>query len=70
MTIVTTLKVQNVRAHHAYSADLSPGVTLITGQNGSGKTSLIEALYIALQGTSFKSSDSDFAFEHSLVHRQ
>lgn len=34
-------------------------VTLITGLNGSGKTSLLEAIYIALQGSSFKGSDSD-----------
>jgi DNA replication and repair protein RecF len=32
-------------------------VTLITGSNGSGKTSLLEAVYIALQGSSFKGSD-------------
>lgn len=34
-------------------------MTVITGQNGSGKTSLIEAVYVALQGSSFKGSDSD-----------
>jgi DNA replication and repair protein RecF len=34
-------------------------VTVITGKNGSGKTSLIEAIYLALQGSSFKGSDND-----------
>ena len=50
---------QNGRVHKKYSLALSPNVTLITGANGSGKTSLIEALYIALRGTSFKGSDGD-----------
>jgi DNA replication and repair protein RecF len=56
---ITNVSVQHVRVHKKYSLDVSPNVTLITGTNGSGKTSLIEALYIALQGTSFKGSDND-----------
>lgn len=59
MDPITAINVQHVRVHKSYSLDVSPNVTLITGTNGSGKTSLIEALYIALQGTSFKGSDSD-----------
>jgi DNA replication and repair protein RecF len=59
MTVITALTVQNIRTHESFSLRLSPSVTLITGKNGSGKTSLIEAVYIALQGTSFKGSDND-----------
>ncbi len=59
MTAITSLTVQNFRTHESFSLQVSPNVTLITGKNGSGKTSLIEALYIALQGTSFKGSDND-----------
>lgn len=59
MATISQLSVQHIRTHSRYVLDLSPHVTLITGKNGSGKTSLIEAIYIALQGTSFKSSDSD-----------
>jgi DNA replication and repair protein RecF len=33
--------------------------TVITGMNGAGKTSLLEAIYIALRGTSFKGTDAD-----------
>lgn len=53
------LRVQHIRTHTDYLLQLSEGVTLVTGKNGTGKTSLIEALYIALQGTSFKTSDTD-----------
>ncbi|MEI6850919.1 MAG: DNA replication and repair protein RecF [Candidatus Saccharibacteria bacterium] len=59
MTVVKKLSVENIRSHEKFTIKLSPTVTVITGNNGSGKTSLIEALYIALQGTSFKGTDSD-----------
>jgi DNA replication and repair protein RecF len=59
MARIDKLQVQNIRSHSAYVLRLSPEVTIITGANGSGKTSLLEAVYICLQGSSFKGSDSD-----------
>ena len=59
MTSITTLHVKHIRSHREYSIDFSPEVTIITGANGSGKTSLLEAVYISLQGTSFRGSDGD-----------
>lgn len=59
MAVVKKLSVQNIRSHKEFVISLSPTITVITGLNGSGKTSLIEALYIAFQGTSFKGSDND-----------
>lgn len=59
MATIKSLRVQNVRTHDDYVLDVSPKVTLITGPNGSGKTSLVEALYIAFQGSSFKDGDND-----------
>jgi DNA replication and repair protein RecF len=59
MVAITKLSVQNVRSHTNFSIDLSKSTTVITGRNGSGKTSLIEAIYIALQGSSFKGTDND-----------
>lgn len=54
---ITRLAVQHVRIHTLKTLDLEPGTTLISGPNGSGKTSLIEAIHIALRGTSFRGSD-------------
>lgn len=54
---VRRLRVQNLRVHHDRTIEFTDTVTLIVGQNGSGKTSLIEALYIALRGKSFKGTD-------------
>ncbi len=59
MALINRLTVYNLRCYEQFAIDLAPTVTVITGSNGSGKTSLIEALYIALQGSSFKGNDSD-----------
>jgi len=59
MAAIAKIRVQYIRAHRDYSLSVSPNVTVITGRNASGKTSLIEALIIALQGSSFKGVDSD-----------
>ena len=57
--IIDRLSIQNVRSHEAKTIPLAEKVTVITGKNGVGKTTLLESLYIALQGTSFKGSDTD-----------
>jgi DNA replication and repair protein RecF len=59
MPYITSVRLQNFRTHKDYRITLSPEVTVITGANGSGKTSILEALYIALQGSSFKGGDND-----------
>lgn len=53
-----TLTVQHIRTHRSYTIRFNDTVTLITGRNGSGKTSLLEAVMIALRGSSFRSSDA------------
>lgn len=57
--IITSVHLQSVRNHEVFVMKLLPSVTLITGANGSGKTSVIEALYIALRGTSFRGTDKE-----------
>lgn len=52
------LSVQHVRSHDSFSIDFTEHTTAITGKNGTGKTSLLEAIYIALQGSSFRDSDA------------
>ncbi len=59
MTSIKKIHVQHIRSHDNYLVELSPEVTIITGANGTGKTSLLEAIYITLQGSSFRGSDSD-----------
>lgn len=59
MALVKKIRVQHIRTHKDYQLDVSPTTTVITGPNGSGKTSLVEALHVALTGTSFKGVDKD-----------
>jgi DNA replication and repair protein RecF len=54
--MVRKLRVQNFRKHADLSVDFKSGMTVITGANGSGKTSLLEAIYISLQGKSWRSN--------------
>src|SRR5438552_6035235 len=53
------LKLQNFRSYDAYAVGLSPGVNIVIGPNGSGKTNLLEALYVISVGSSFRAADRD-----------
>ncbi|MGI6612173.1 MAG: DNA replication/repair protein RecF [Candidatus Nanosyncoccaceae bacterium] len=57
--IISELKVGNFRCHKDFKINFSPQKTLIYGLNGSGKTSLIEAVYLLLRGKSFRGYDND-----------
>lgn len=58
MSIVSKVLVENFRNHKEFDFDADL-VTVITGRNGVGKTSLLEALYLCLQGKSFKGNDEE-----------
>ncbi|MBL4762692.1 MAG: DNA replication/repair protein RecF [Gammaproteobacteria bacterium] len=49
------LGIENVRILPAVSFEPSPGLNIITGENGSGKTSLLEAIHLIGHGYSFRS---------------
>lgn len=53
------LKLQGFRSYDSYTVNLNPGVTIVVGPNGSGKTNLLEALYVISTGTSFRAGDRD-----------
>lgn len=57
--IIQSLTVENIRTHDSFKHKLSPNVTLITGPNGCGKTTLLEAIMVALSGKSFKGTDKE-----------
>jgi DNA replication and repair protein RecF len=53
------LRLQNFRNLADFSVEFQPGINLITGLNGSGKTSLVEAIYLCYQGKSWRSNFSE-----------
>lgn len=59
------LRVQNYRNHQDMTCVFSPSVTTIHGLNGSGKTSLLEAIHTICRGVSFKAADGDIVRDKS-----
>ena len=57
--MISSIKLHNFRSYELFSAKFSEHGTVIVGQNGTGKTNLLEAVYVALQGTSFRGSLAD-----------
>ena len=53
----TNLSIKHFRCFEDLQIELSPGVNLFYGANGSGKTSLLESVYIFSSGKSFKSTN-------------
>jgi len=52
--ILKSLSLQNFRSHSQKEFNLSPEVTLVVGPNASGKTNLLEAIYLLATGKSFR----------------
>lgn len=54
---VTAIEARPLRSLERARFELPPGVVSVVGPNGVGKTNLVEALYFALTGRSFRTSD-------------
>lgn len=57
--IVKSVKMMNFRSHERFELDCNKQTTRILGENGSGKTSILEAVYETLRGKSFRATDKD-----------
>ena len=51
---ITNLNIKNLRNHSDTDIEFCNGVNIITGQNGVGKTTILEALYICCFSKSFQ----------------
>ncbi len=59
MQMLHKLSLFQVRSHGKKSFEFQPGVNAIVGPNGSGKTTVLEALYVLMRGSSFRGSLSE-----------
>lgn len=57
--LIKSVSLKNFRNHTEYFLECNPTTTLILGENGCGKTSVLEAIYILTQGKSFRATDPD-----------
>jgi DNA replication and repair protein RecF len=55
--LVTAIEARPVRSLDQVRVELEPGIVSVVGPNGVGKTNLVESLYFALTGRSFRTSD-------------
>ncbi len=56
---IRQLRIGNLRIIEEMELEPKDGVNLIWGENGSGKTSILEAVYILGRGRSFRKADND-----------
>lgn len=56
---IKSVELTNFRNHKKFAGTFSPTVTMICGDNGTGKTSILEAIYIAYRGSSFRGADHE-----------
>ncbi len=52
------LRLHGFRNYHRMELEFKPGINVIIGDNGRGKTNLLEALFFLLQGKSMRTSDA------------
>lgn len=57
--IVKSVRLTNFRCKDNYLFECKNETELILGKNGCGKTSILEAIYIATQGKSFRATDPE-----------
>lgn len=62
---IREIRLSNVRSYELFSTQLNPGVSLVLGRNGTGKTTLLEGLYYLAHGTSFRGRDRDMIAHES-----
>lgn len=55
--LVTAIEAKPLRSLAGVRVDLDPGIVSVIGPNGTGKTNLIETIYFALTGRSFRTTD-------------
>ena len=61
---LTKISIKNFRCFTDVEIDLLPGINFFYGPNGSGKTSILESIFIFSSGKSFKSSNLSSLISH------
>ena len=54
--LITSLKLQNFRNYDELKLDFNKDINVIYGDNAQGKTNILEAIFVAAIGKSFRTS--------------
>jgi DNA replication and repair protein RecF len=54
---ILRISLRNFRSYASADVELGPGVTVVTGRNGAGKTNLLDALYFGCTGRSARTTN-------------
>src|SRR5882757_2201773 len=57
--MIANLRLQQFRSYADAAFEFGPGVNIIVGPNGSGKTNLLEAVLVLARGGSYRVNDAD-----------
>jgi DNA replication and repair protein RecF len=61
---LSELRLEDVRCLRSAALELHPRLNLIVGENGAGKTSLLEAIYLLGRGRSFRTRHTEQLIRH------
>lgn len=56
---IDSIKMQNFRNYESVQLKFAPKINIIYGKNGSGKTNIVEALYVLGMTKSFRTKDEN-----------
>lgn len=55
--MIKNLHIDGVRSLNGFEQEFGPGITVVYGPNGCGKTSILESIHLLAQGFSFRAKD-------------
>ena len=68
--VVKSLTIKNFRNHPYLTFDFQPGMNVITGENGAGKTNIVEAIYYLSLARSFRSVEDNELIQNDKDHAE
>tara|TARA_B100000886_G_scaffold1339_1_gene958 strand:- start:5883 stop:6968 length:1086 start_codon:yes stop_codon:yes gene_type:complete len=68
--IIKEIKLDSFRSYEFLEIPIKKGITLFYGDNGSGKSSVIESVYFSLTGKSFRTNDTNSLIQNKKTQTQ
>src|SRR5438132_11972581 len=67
---LSSIQIDSLRCIEQARVELAPRLTVLQGPNGSGKTSLLEAMFMVGRGRSFRTRNSERLIRHGAQRLQ